>query len=209
MKKHVAATMTAAMVVGGAMGAAGNRAMSGDQIKDNTVDSSEVQKDSLAARDLAVDSVGSSELAPNSVNSSSIQDGQVQANDIAPGSVGLKQIDREVVASLVQDQIDHGVDRAGQMVATFTQRDWAFAGEAQNHLVTLDVTLADGTEPALAELQVSGRTMATCVVVPVEVAGRTVGSCSATAVVVGGGNFAVKVTGNQQVSTATTFYLAG
>lgn len=209
MRKYVAAGMTAAMIAGGAAGVAGNRAMSGDQIKNNTIDSTEIQKDSLASRDLAVNSVGSSELAPNSVKSSSIQDGQVQADDIAPGSVGAKQLDREVVASLVQDQIDHGVDRAGQMIASFNQRDWAFAAEAQNHLVTLDVTLTGGTEPALAELQVSGRTLATCVVVPVEVAGRTVGSCSATAVVVGGGNFAVEVTGNQQVTTATTFYLAG
>ena len=75
-------------------------AINGDVITDGTIDSSEIQNNTLTAADLAADSVWASELADNSVASANIIDGTISAADMWTNSIiSASILDGEVTSA--------------------------------------------------------------------------------------------------------------
>ena len=73
--------------------------VNGDNIANGTIDSSEIQDNTLTANDLAPDSVGSSEIANNAVGSSEIANGAVGNSEIANNAVNSAKIANGSVTS--------------------------------------------------------------------------------------------------------------
>jgi len=71
----------------------------GDRIQQSSIDSSEIEDNTLTASDLAADSVAASEIAAGAVGSSEVSDNSLTANDLAENSVSLSEIANNAVSS--------------------------------------------------------------------------------------------------------------
>ena len=108
-----------------------------DNIKDNTVDSSEIENNTLTANDLAANSVWSSELANNAVDTNAIQNWVVTENKIAQNTLDDSEIqDNSLTASSLAANSVWSSELANNAVDTNAIQNWAVTENkiAQNTL---------------------------------------------------------------------------
>ena len=97
-------------------------AINGDVITDGTIDSSEIQNNTLTAADLAADSVWASELADNSVASANIIDGTISAADMWTNSIiSASILDGEVTSADINNNTITETDISDSFVARNSQ----------------------------------------------------------------------------------------
>lgn len=201
--------------------------VNGDRLKQNSVDSTEIQNNSLTAADLADGTVTGVDIKDNSVATQDIADGTIRANDIATGGVDTLEIKDQSVSLADIDPVAIGEikkqvanERGGDTgivgysdAVNGPANGWGSYGAGRDGFILVNVK--NSTENAIRVTLESGPgyVFGSCIAAPVEGFGTS--TCSfavagsvGTAPYVWAKNAAGEVRGNG-IEVETTFVVVG